>query len=473
VAAEQPTTPLRVVVVDDDPTVLLAARAVLDQLKLKAKTFEDPEPALTCIREQGADIVITDVYMPGYDGFTILKEAKQADQNCDVVLITARGEMDTAIRALREGATDFVQKPLTAAALHAALERTQRFRSLSREKQVLQTQVKELESRIQDMMRSDCTLVGESPAIEEIKSQVARIAPVDVTVLITGESGTGKELAARALHEASTRSAAPFVPVNCASIPGDLFESEMFGHRRGAFTGAVDAGKGFVNAAEGGTLFLDEIGDLPSGSQAKILRLLEQKTYTSVGDPSERTADVRIIAATNQNLNALVQQGKFRQDLYYRLAVCQLEMPPLRDHKSDIPAMALYFTLQAASSMGRVTECLAVETVRRLMDYSYPGNVRELRNVIERSVIFADHCTELLPEHLPLLQPPPSVVPPQSKDLPEETELNMAVAERKLYAEALSRTGNNVSAAARMLGISRGKLRRRLAALDMRAGTEP
>jgi two-component system response regulator AtoC len=471
-ATNAQTPQLRVVVIDDDPTVLVAAVAVLDALGLASATFSDPIEALASIRESGADIVVSDIYMPNCDGFDVLKKAKQSAPECDVVLVTARGDIETAVRALRKGATDFVQKPLTAASLRAALERTQRFHSLSLEKRDLETQVQALESEIQELTRSNSTLIGDSDAMQALRAEVARVAEVDVTVLITGESGTGKELAARALHAASARKDAPFVPVNCASIPADLFESEMFGHRRGAFTGAVDKAKGFVNAAERGTLFLDEIGDLPSGSQAKILRLLEQKTYTSVGDPTERNANLRIVAATNQNLEALVQKNQFRGDLYYRLAVCHIEMPALRDHKSDIPILALYFALQAATTMGRMVEKLSCETVQSLMAYHFPGNVRELRNIIERSVIFADHTSELRPEHLPSLEGPaisPSPTPPPTGS---DSTLNMETVERGLYTEALSRTGNNISAAARLLGISRGKLRHRLSALGMQDDEE-
>lgn len=468
-ATDAQNSQLRVVVIDDDPTVLVAATAVLDALGLNAVTFNDPAEALANIRESGADIVVSDIYMPNCDGFEVLREAKQSAPECDVVLVTARGDIETAVRALREGATDFVQKPLTASSLRAALERTQRFHSLSVAKRSLETQVQALESQIQELTRANSTLIGDSEAMRALRAEVARIAEVDVTSLITGESGTGKELAARALHEASARSAAPFVPVNCASIPADLFESEMFGHRRGAFTGAVDGAKGFVNAAEGGTLFLDEIGDLPSGSQAKILRLLEQKTYTSVGDPTERQADVRIVAATNQDLEALVQKNQFRGDLYYRLAVCHIEMPALRDHKSDIPCLALCFALQAASTMGRMVEELNRETVQRLMAYDFPGNVRELRNIIERSVIFADHTSELRPEHLPPLEGPSRLPGSTADSAADDSDLNMENVERGLYVEALSRTGSNISAAARLLGISRGKLRHRLAALGMQS----
>ncbi|MBT3193874.1 MAG: sigma-54-dependent Fis family transcriptional regulator [Verrucomicrobia bacterium] len=456
----------RVVIIDDDPTVLLAATGVLGSLGLEATTFQNPVDALQHIRETGVDIVVSDIYMPDHDGFTVLKELKTNAPGCDVILVTARGDMETAVRALREGATDFVTKPLTAASLRAAFERTRRFHSLSEEKRVLESEVDALKTRIQELTRAESTLLGDSQAMEEVRAQATRVAQVDVTALITGESGTGKELAARFIHEGSPRNEGPFVPVNCASIPAELFESEMFGHRRGAFTGAVDEAKGFVSAAEGGTLFLDEIGDLPAGSQAKILRLLEQRTYTRVGDPTEQQADVRIVAATNQDLVAQVEQNRFRQDLYYRLAVCHIHMPPLRDHKADIPTLALYFALQAASSMGREIERVSTETMQRLLDYGFPGNIRELRNIMERSVIFADHTEELLPEHLPPLEKPPPPSPEGEEPPTVKSDLNMESVERQLYVEALKRTENNVSAAARVLGISRGKLRRRLAALD-------
>jgi two-component system, NtrC family, response regulator AtoC len=464
---DNPNRTLRAVVIDDDPTVLLAAEGVLQGLGLEVTAFQDPTIALHSIRTTGADIVISDIYMPNQDGFAVLRELKACAPGCDVILVTARGDMETAVRALREGATDFVAKPLTAAALRAALERTRRFHSLAMEKRVLETEVHTLRSRIRELTHSNSTLIGDSQAMNAVRAQAKSIAQVEVTVLITGESGTGKELAARAIHEASPRNTGPFIPVNCASIPSDLFESEMFGHKRGAFTGAVLGAKGFVSAAEGGTLFLDEIGDLPSGSQAKILRLLEQRTYTRVGDPSEQRANVRIVAATNQDLHALVQNSQFRQDLYYRLAVCHIQMPPLREHLSDIPTLALFFALQAASTMGRSIECVAGETIRRLMEYSFPGNVRELRNIMERSVIFAENTKELKPEHLPSLDDTPMPTAQTAKAPSVTQELTMEAVERKLYAETLSRTENNVSAAARMLGITRGKLRRRLAALSI------
>ena len=461
---------LRVAIIDDDPTVLLAAAATIQSLGLEVITFDNPTDALADISKKGADIVISDICMPDYDGFDVLKEIKQRAPSCDVIFITAHGDMDIAIRALREGAADLVQKPLTAAALKTALARTRRYHSLSLEKRGLETKVNKLTSRVQELTQTKSTLIGDSEVMEALRGEITRIAKVDVTVLITGESGTGKELAALAVHNESDRSSESFIPVNCASIPGDLFESEMFGHRRGAFTGAVDAAKGFVSAAENGTLFLDEIGDLPAGSQAKMLRLLEQKTYTRVGDPEERHANVRIVAATNQELLNRVEQGKFRRDLYYRLAICHIQMPSLREHKSDIPMLALFFAVQAATSMGKQIERLALDTVETLMAYDFPGNVRELRNVVERSVIFSDNTTELLAEHLPILtRTLPSAqdasVPAPSTQA--SNNLNMENVERQLYTQALSRTGSNVSAAARILGVSRGKLRRRLAALGM------
>jgi len=312
-------------------------------------------------------------------------------------------------------------------------------------------------------------MLGQSAVMKKVAQDIVDIAHSNATVLILGESGTGKELVANAIHASSQRSKRPFFTINCASIPEDLFESEMFGHRRGAFTGAVESRGGYIEAAAGGTLFLDEIGDLPLPSQSKILRVLEQKTYLPVGEQKERTADVRIITATNQALENLVKEKKFRDDLYYRLTVCTIRLPPLRERKEDIPLLSLYFLLHFANEMGKAIDGLDEEAIRLLCSLSYPGNVRELRNIIESTVIHCKHSGMVRREDLPAQAGAPQEgVETAPARWPMET-LKLEDVERRLYSEALSRTNNNVSAAARLLGLSRGKLRRRLASLNISA----
>ena len=286
--------------------------------------------------------------------------------------------------------------------------------------------------------------------------------------MITGASGTGKELVANAIHASSDRRDKPFLAVNCPSIPEELFESQLFGHRRGSFTGAVETRGGYLEAAEGGTLFMDEIGDLPLKSQAKILRLLEQKVYLPIGEHKEKVADVRIVAATNQELPQLVKEKLFREDLYYRLSVCTILLPQLKDRREDINLIARHFTLQFASEMGKPIEGIDPTTLAVLEDYDYPGNIRELRNIIESSVIHCRHDGMLIPSDLPeMLGSGP--LQDTSDNTVGFSSLRLDDVHRQLFQEALLKSDGNVSAAARLLGISRGKLRRNLAALNIDA----
>ncbi|MDD4871023.1 MAG: sigma-54 dependent transcriptional regulator [Kiritimatiellae bacterium] len=467
--ADSDVTKMNLVLIDDDAMVLRSLKTALTDFGFTVSTFEEPLKGLEWIEENGADIVISDIRMPSCDGFEVLKRLKEIDPQCDLIFITAHGQMETAIRALREGATDFFEKPFTTFVLRAAIERTRRFRMLSQQKKVLADQLNLLNNELLYRNSSHYIMLGQSAGMKNIAKEIVDIANSNATVLIIGESGTGKELVAHAVHQSSPRSKQPFLTINCASIPEDLFESEMFGHRRGSFTGAVETRGGYIEAASGGTLFLDEIGDLPLPAQSKILRLLEQKSYLPIGEHKERTADVRIIAATNQALDCLVKEKKFREDLYYRLTVCNINLPPLRDRKEDIPLLALFFVLQFASEMGKSIEGIDPEAMRILISRDYPGNIRELRNIVESSVIRCRHTGLLRKEDL---SEQPSVIKNNGESAknawPMET-LRLEDVERRLYLEALNRTNNNVSAAARLLGLSRGKFRRRLASLNITA----
>jgi two-component system, NtrC family, response regulator AtoC len=454
---------MKLVVIDDDAMVLKTLEKALREYGFDSVVFRDPREGVEWIRRNGADIVLCDIRMPECDGFEVLRQVKELEPQSDFIFITAHSHVEVAIRALREGATDFFEKPFTIPALRAAIERTSRFRRLRLEKDLLSRQVHTLVDPDGAGPRGGL-MIGQSPAMRQLAEQIADVAETSATVLILGESGTGKELTARAIHEAGPRREKLFLAVNCPSISEDLFESEMFGHRRGSFTGAVENRGGYVQAAEGGTLFLDEIGDLPLKSQAKLLRLVEEKSFMPVGEHAEKTADVRIVAATNQNLQALVESRRFREDLYYRLAVCEICQPPLRRRREDVPLLALYFALRFSQEMGKRIEGFADDALQALCAYDYPGNVRELRNIVESSVIRCRRAGTLGRGDLP--EPFATRMLPNSGDATWPLEdLRFETVEKILYREALARADGNVSAAARLLGLSRGKLRRRLAEL--------
>lgn len=464
---------VNVVVIDDDALVLRNLKSVLEDLGFSITAFEQPLVAIDWIKEHGADIVISDIKMPECDGFQVLERVKKIDPLCDLIFITAYAHSDHAIKALRQGATDFFHKPFKLAELQAAIERTSRFRTLSRQKALLTAQVDALSLELSTRNREQTTMLGQSPAMRKVTEDTVDVAASRATVLITGESGTGKELVANAIHQMSPLGDKPFITVNCASIPEELFESEMFGHKRGAFTGALEDRSGYVDAANGGTLFLDEIGDMPLAAQPKILRLLEQRVYRTVGETREKEADIRLIAATNRRLEEMVEEKEFRSDLFYRLSVCLVSLPPLRERKEDIGLLALYFLLHFAQEMGKPIEGISDEALTILARHDYPGNVRELRNLMENTIIHCRHDGKIdaadLPEHLVSGTASEMSGEPSDATWPIDT-IKFDEVERMLYTEALGRTESNVTAAARLLGLSRGKLRRRLGVLGMDAG---
>lgn len=464
--SEQDYSDLKLTIIDDDQMVLKALENALTDQGFSIRAFSDPTKGLKSIEDDGADIVISDICMPDHDGFSVLNTVKRVAPECDVIFITAHGQMDIAIRALREGATDFLEKPITSSALAASIERTSKFRSMVRKSRLLADKVDLLSQELLSKTTAEAVMIGKSEQMKQVAQAIIDLADSNATVLITGESGTGKELVARALHQQSVRCKKPYLTANCPSIPEDLFESEMFGHRKGAFTGAIETRSGYVEAAQGGTLFLDEIGDMPIKSQAKILRLLEQHTFVPVGEHKEKTADVRIVAATNQPLDQQVRDKKFREDLFYRLKVCSIELPPLRERACDIPVLALYYTLKLSSDMNKDIDGIDSTALSALQNYSFPGNIRELRNIIESTVIHFKGHGPITATDLPDLSAAPNLNR-EAQDNWRSGSLKFEDVERELYIEALERTNNNVSSAARMLGLSRGKLRRRLESLHI------
>lgn len=390
--------------------------------------------------------VVLDVSLPGKSGLQWLNELRQGGYEGDVILITGYADMDTAIGALRAGAQDFLQKPFRIDQLWYALDRAADQNRLKRENFVLKRAVSNLQQNEQVM-------VGESPIVRQLRKLVAKVAPTDSTVLLTGESGSGKEVLARTLHGMSLRSERPFVPINCGAISPELIESELFGHAKGAFTGANESHQGLFYYAQGGTLFLDEIGELPLSMQTKLLRVLEDRRIRPVGSTKEVDVDVRIVAATNVNLDVEVKRGRFRQDLYYRLLVMPIEMPPLRSRPEDIELLANYFIKVFAKKLRIDPLKISPDMLARLQAYEWPGNVRELRNFIERSLILGYFPKEDLPLNLDLDEREHTAEDPQNESLEQ--------VEKAHILRVLNACSGNKSEAARRLGVSRKTLERK------------
>ncbi len=371
---------LSVFVIDDDRSFLRVLSYQVQEMGFEVSAFESPVAALERLKSGDADVVITDLVMPEMNGLDLLEEIATIDLAIPVIVLTAHGSINLAVEATRRGAFEFLTKPFEKEQLEQVIRNALNLSNLVRENQ-------RLNQAIQDRFKFD-GIIGTSGRFREVLRLAEQLAELDTTVLIQGESGTGKELVARAIHYNSPRRNRPFVVINCGAIPKDLMESELFGYRKGAFTGASTDRKGKFETADSGTVFLDEIGELPLNMQVKLLRVLQQKEIDVVGDPRPRPVDVRIIAATNRNLLEMVQQHDFREDLYYRLSVVPLNLPPLRDRYEDIPLLAHHFLQKYQAKLGKTVQ-LAPEVMEALQGYEWPGNVRELENVMERMVVFA------------------------------------------------------------------------------------
>jgi DNA-binding NtrC family response regulator len=402
------------------------------------------EEGAELMRERRVDLIILDISLPGQSGLAWLKELREQGYSGDVIFITAFAKLDTAIEALRAGASDFILKPFRVAQIMNAVRQCHERARLARENYVLRRTL--ATSPVHPL-----GLVGTSPAMQQLSGTLRRMAGVSSTVLLHGESGTGKELAARALHALGPRSQGPFVPVNCASVSPELMESELFGHAKGAFTGATKPRDGLFYYAQGGTLFFDEIAELPATVQAGLLRVSEDLKIRPVGSQQEFPVDVRIVAATSRSLPEEVESGRFRRDLYYRLQVLQVNLPPLRSHKEDIPALVEHFIVSLAPSLGVERLAVAQAQMAYLMQYDWPGNVRELRNLIERSLILGELNVSAL-----YAQPPaPAEAGAGSPDL--------QTLEKQHILSVLDSVAGDKSRAAQLLGVSRRTLERRFA----------
>jgi len=443
----------RVLVVDDD-----RGMCELLEIGLRKRGFDviwctEPMETLSHLADEELEAVVADLHMPGMTGTELCQRVLANRPDLPVIVITAFGSLETAIAAIRAGAYDFVTKPFEIGVLALALQRAVQHRSLREEVKVLRRAVASA--------KRFANLVGTAPAMQKVYDLIGRIAETDVSVLITGESGTGKELAARAIHEKSTRRDRPFVAVNCSALPELLLESELFGHTRGAFTDARMARKGLFQQASGGTLFLDEIGELPLGLQPKLLRALQERTVRPVGSDVEVPVDVRLLTATNRDLEAAVEERRFREDLYFRINVVQLNLPPLRSRGGDVLLLAQHFLEMAVEQTGKRVRGFSPKAAERLLAYAWPGNVRELSNCIERAValtaydqIGVDDLPEKVRDHHPeqvlLSSPDPSEL------------VSLEEIERRYILRVLEVLGGNKALAAQVLGVDRRTLYRKL-----------
>jgi len=369
----------KILIVDDEPVIRSTLREILEYEKYEIEEAADAKKALEMLEKQEFKVVLSDIKMPGMNGIEFLEELQKKENDTPVIMITGHGDVETAVEALKKGAFDFIQKPLDLNRLLISVRN-----AFEREKLVVET--KKLKKKINKRYE----IIGKSVAIEEVKDMIERVAPTNTRVLITGENGTGKELVAHWLHEKSQRSINPFVEVNCAAIPSELIESELFGHEKGSFTSAIKQRKGNFELADSGTLFLDEIGDMNLSAQAKMLRALQENKITRVGGEKEISVDVRIIAATNKTLSVEIEEKRFREDLFHRLSVIVIQVPPLRKRTEDIPLLAQHFINMVAEQEGIPTKSFTDDAVEELKKMPWKGNIRELRNVIERFMILCD-----------------------------------------------------------------------------------
>ena len=439
----------RILIVDDESNARAALSEILREDGYATETAADGFKALGKLDEFSPDVILTDLKMPGLDGIAFMEKARTASPGTVFVVMTAFGTISSAVEAMKKGAENYLLKPLDPEALGAVVDRAM-------EKARLMQEARRLRERLRER-NAFSHIVSADPKMQTVLELVAQVGPSKASVLITGESGTGKELIAEAIHLASPRAKAPFVRLHCAALSESLLESELFGHERGAFTGAVGRREGRFRQADGGTLFLDEIAEVSSAVQVKLLRFLQEKTFERVGGNETLKVDVRIIAATNRDLGAEIKRGTFREDLFYRLNVVTVELPPLRDRRGDIPALASFFLRHYAAENGRTLETFADDALATLLEYRWPGNVRELENVVERAVVLCDG-PQIERKHLP-----PSVVPSAERGgAPPIPGSTIADLERYAILKTLEACGGSTSKAATVLGVSPRKIQYKL-----------
>ncbi|MET0386588.1 MAG: sigma-54 dependent transcriptional regulator [Polyangiales bacterium] len=452
-------TRARILVVDDDVNARTVLAELLRSEGYVVETASDGFKALPKLNEFAPDLVLTDLQMPGMDGLGLMAKAFDIEPEPAVIVMTAHSAIETAVAAMRAGAADYLAKPLNLEELSIVIER-------ALERRLLRLETGQLRQRLARRDRID-NIVGTSEPMMKVFETILQIAPSRASVLITGESGTGKELVAAAIHQHSNRSARPFVKLHCAALAESLLESELFGHERGAFTGAVGRREGRFKQADGGTLFLDEIGEISPAIQVKLLRFLQEREFEPVGGNQTIKVDVRVIAATNRDLAKEVQEGRFREDLYYRLNVVSIETPPLRARPTDIPLLALRFLKKYAEENGKDIQRISEAAGQQLMQYHWPGNVRELENAIERAVVVCRH-DDIRQQDLP-----PQIVKTEGRDaegMPLVPGTTLAELERYAILKTLEHTGGATSRAAEILGISARTIQYRLREYSVETG---
>lgn len=450
-----------ILIVDDEPI----KRSILEEELLEAGyaavAVSNPLEAEPHLKKTHFDVILTDLCMPGQDGISFLKEVKEHNPEQQVLVMTAYGTVETAVDAMKLGAFDYLQKPFSTEELLIKLDRMRKYIHLENENEILRQQLR--------TGREETNFVGESEPIRTILARIHAISGTDTTVLIEGESGTGKELVARIIHETSFRASAPFIPVSCAVLPRELVEAELFGYEPGAFTGAVRRRLGRFELAHGGTIFLDDIDDVPTDVQVKLLRVLQERTFERVGGTGSVRVNVRVIAATKRSLAALVKAGVFREDLYYRLNVVPLIIPPLRERLGDVPILVNYFLKRLALQLNRGHLTITPAALEKLEHYTWPGNVRELEHILERMVIFCD-CSELdvhdIPELLSLQVHQGPVLISLNGMQSINLEKTVADVENRIIHWALDKTDGNLSQASDILGIPRSSLQYKLSKYD-------
>jgi len=443
----EPRRPLALIV-DDEPDLRELVGITLGRMGITTRGAPDLAAARELLGRERFDVCLTDMRLPDGDGLELVAWMQRHAPEVPVAVITAHGSVEAAVQALKAGAFDFVAKPLDLAQLRA----------------LVQTALKV--SPLQAAANPPPRLLGESAAMHEVRALLARVARTQAPVLISGESGTGKELAARSIHAASARADGPFVAVNCGAIPAELIESELFGHRKGSFTGATADHPGLFQAADGGTLLLDEIAELPTPLQVKLLRVVQEKALRPVGATAEQAIDVRLLSATHKDLGQLVEQGRFRADLYYRLVVIEVHIPPLRERREDLLPLAERIVKRLAEAQGSAGAVLTDAARQALLAHPFPGNVRELENVLERAVTLAGDAP-IEAEHVRVRREPVAEATAAADPAAADLEAQVAGVQRQAIEAALAKTGNNRTAAARLLGMTLRQLRYRIAKLGI------
>ncbi|PPD12953.1 sigma-54 dependent transcriptional regulator [Methylophilus sp.] len=450
------SAPITILAVDDEPNMRRLLEISLRQAGYRALSASHGREALEMIQQQQIDLVVSDLHMPGMNGLQLLETLRKEYEHLPFIMVTAQGEIKTAVEAMKLGASDYILRPFELETLEVAIDKALTLKRITQEN-----------TFFKETQQPDVTsLVGNSPPMQSLKQMIQQVAPEWATVFIVGETGTGKELVAKALHEASTRKSALFVAVNCAAIPADILESELFGHEKGAFTGAVKERVGKFELANGGTLFLDEITEMPIQLQSKLLRVLQENVVEKLGGNRQIALDVRVVAATNRDPMQAVKEGKLREDLYYRLNVIQLQVPPLRERGQDVSLLADYFLVKRQTKLSESARVC-------LQQYRWPGNVRELENILERAAILAGNQA-IQPQHLPadISQQIATPGPDKSSDDTGSHDLSIPRAteaiERRLILQALDACQGNKTKAAKLLEISERSLWNKLNQYDLR-----